>query len=138
MSHRGVTWLHVTASDGFDVWGLHVRRMKRWPRRKSQGTLKDTIRAKTKRTRAQNLSRIIAEVHPTHAGWFGDFQHSRPWIIHRPDAWIGGRLRSLLRDRTKLRGRGRDHHRGPDAGLVEHGLFSLANAHRSPCPSSRR
>ena len=88
----------------------------------------------------ESLLRIIADVHPTLAGWFGDFQHSRPWIIHRLDAWLGGRLRSLQRNRTNRRGRGRgrDHHRWPNTVLVEHGLFSLANAHRLACPSPRK
>ena len=88
----------------------------------------------------ESLLRIIADVHPTLAGWFGDFQHSRPWIIHRLDAWLGGRLRSLPRNRTNRRGRGRgrDHHRWPNTVLVEHGLFSLANAHRLACPSPRK
>jgi RNA-directed DNA polymerase len=87
----------------------------------------------------ESLSRIIDDVHPTLACWFGDFQHSRPWIIHRIDAWLGGRLRSIPRNHTKRRGRGRerDHHRWPNAVLVEHGLFSLANAHRLACSSSR-
>jgi RNA-directed DNA polymerase len=85
------------------------------------------------------LSRIIADVHPTLAGWVGDFQHSRRWIIHRLDAWLGGQLQSILRNRTQRRGRGRgrDHHRRPNSVRVEHGLFSLANAHRLACPSSR-
>jgi RNA-directed DNA polymerase len=138
--HPPKTKLVDARSDGFDFLGYHFLGKKHWPREKSQRKLKDTIRAKTKRTRGESLSRIIADVNRTLVGWFGYFQHSRPWIFHRLDSGIRGRLRSLLRKRAKRRGHGRglDHQRWPNAFFAEQGLFSLANAHRLACQSSRR
>lgn len=127
-------------TDGFDFLGYHFRGRKHWPRDKSRKKLKDTIRAKTKRTRGESLSRIIADINQTLVGWFGYFKHSRRWIHRGLDGWIRGRLRSLLRKRDKRRGRGRgrDHQRWPIAFFTEHGLFSLENAHRLACQSSLR
>jgi len=49
------------------------------------------------------------------------------------DEWIRMRLRSILRKRCGLRGRGRgrDHHRWPIAYFHELGLFSFVAAHAS-------
>jgi RNA-directed DNA polymerase len=137
VSENGLT-LHPTKTkvvdaktDGFDFLGYHFRGPKHWPREKSQTKLKDTIRAKTKRTNGDSLCEIIGSLNQTLRGWFTYFQQSRPWIFRQLDSWIRGRLRSLLRKRAKRRGRGRglDHHRWPNAFFAEHGLFSLANAH---------
>jgi len=127
-------------TEGFDFLGYHFRGRKHWPREQSQRKLKETIRSKTKRTRGESLPRIIADVNQTLEGWFGYFRHSRPWIFHRLDGWIRGRLRSILRKRSKRRGRGRglDHQRWPNAFFAEHGLFSLVDAHRQACQSSLR
>jgi len=38
--------------------------------------LKDTIRAKTKRTSGKCLRAIIQSLNPTLRGWFGYFKHS--------------------------------------------------------------
>jgi len=146
VSENGLT-LHPTKTkvvdartEGFDFLGYHFRGRKHWPREKSQTKLKDTIRAKTKRTNGGSLREIVSELNRTLRGWFLYFQHSRPWIFRQIDGWIRGRLRSLLRKRTKRRGRGRgrDHHRWPNVFFAEHGLFSLANAHRLACQSSGR
>jgi len=44
---------------GFDFLGYHFERGMRWPRQKSLCKLKDTIRAKTKRTNGKSLKQII-------------------------------------------------------------------------------
>jgi RNA-directed DNA polymerase len=49
---------------------------QRYPRAKSLKKLKDTIRAKTKRTSGKCLRAIIGSLNPTLQGWFGYFQHS--------------------------------------------------------------
>jgi RNA-directed DNA polymerase len=137
VAENGLT-LHPTktkvvdaTTNGFDFLGYHFRGRKHWPREKSKAKLKDTIRAKTKRTNGDSLCEIIGALNQTLRGWFTYFQHSRPWIFRELDSWIRGRLRSILRKRTKRRGRGRglDHHRWPNAFFAEQGLFSLANAH---------
>ena len=74
-------------------------------------------------------------------GWFGYFQHSRPWVFGTLDGWIRRRLRSLLRKQQKRRGiadvRGADQTRWPNRFFAEHGLFSLqvayATVRQSPC-----
>jgi len=118
-------------TEGFDFLGYHVRGKKHGPREKSQTKLKDTIRAKTKRTNGDSLCAIIGARNQPRRGWFASFQHGRPWIFRKLDGWIRGRLRSILRKRTKRRGRGRglDHNRWPNAFFAEHGLFSLEQAH---------
>lgn len=146
MSENGLT-LHPTKTkvvdartDGFDFLGYHFRGTKRWPRKKSLGKLKDTIRAKTQRKQGESLYVIIASLNRTLRGWFEYFKHSRPWIFHRLDGWIRGRLRSILRKREHRYSIGRSwsNQRWPNAFFAEHGLFSLAEAHVLARQSSRR
>jgi RNA-directed DNA polymerase len=146
VSDNGLT-LHATKTkvvdartDGFDFLGYHFRGTRHWPRSKSVTKLKDTIRAKTKRTNGDPLCAIIGSLNRTLRGWFAYFQHHRGWHFRILDGWIRGRLRSILRKRSKRRGRGRglDHHRWPNAFFAEHGLFSLAEAHVLARRSSRR
>lgn len=146
VSSHGLT-LHPTKTkvvdartDGFDFLGYHFRGQKHWPREKSVKKLEDTIRAKTKRTNGKSLSAIIESLNQTLRGWFAYFQHHRGWRFRQLDGWIRGRLRSILRKRSKRRGRGRglDHQRWPNAFFAERGLFSLAEAHVLARQSSRR
>jgi RNA-directed DNA polymerase len=146
VSENGLT-LHPTKTkvvdardQGFDFLGYHFRGIKHWPREKSINKLKDTIRAKTRRTNGNSLLVIIANLNKTLRGWFEYFKHGRPWILPRLDSWIRSRLRAILRKRIKLRGRGRgvDHQRWPNAYFADHGLFNLANAHKLARQSSRR
>jgi RNA-directed DNA polymerase len=125
---------------GFDFLGYHFAAGKRWPRAKSLGKFKDTMRGKTRRTYGQSLSAIITNVNRTLRGWFEYFQHSHRFVFEVLDSWIRMRLRSTLRYRQGRPGRGRgpDHHRWPNAFFAEQGLFSLVAAHDSVCQSSRR
>ena len=126
--------------DGFDFLGYHFRDTRHWPREKSTMKLKDTIRAKTKRTNGKSLKVIITSLNRTLRGWFEYFKHHRGWRFSILDSWIRGRLRSILRKRIKLRGRsgGVDHQRWPNAFFAEQGLFSLAGAHVLVRQSSMR
>jgi len=125
---------------GFDFLGYHFAAGQRWPRAKSLGKLKDTIRGKTRRTYGQSLSAIITDVNRTMRGWFEYFQHSRRFAFEVLDSWVRMRLRSILRYREGRRGRGRgtDHHRWPNVFFAEQGLLSLVAAHDLACQSSRR
>jgi RNA-directed DNA polymerase len=127
-------------TEGFDFLGYHFRGAKHWPRETSVAKLKDTIRAKTKRTNGTSLSAIIGSLNPILGGWFEYFKHHRGWCLGRLDGWIRGRLRSLLRKRSQRRGRGRgpDHQRWPNAFFAKQGLFSLAEAHVLARQPSRR
>jgi RNA-directed DNA polymerase len=103
----------------------------KWPRKKSLKKLRDSIRSKTKRCNGHSLERIIAEINPTLRGWFEYFKHSKKTTFPAQDSWVRMRLRSILRKRMKLKGRGRgkDHQRWPNALFTRHGLFCLSMAH---------
>jgi len=112
---------------GFDFLGYHFEQGTYWPRKKSLAKLKDTLRAKTRRTNGHSLETIISSINLVLRGWFEYYKHSNKYTYPPIDAWIRMRLRSILRKRqgTKGRGRGRDHHRWPNAFFAEHGLLSL-------------
>ena len=116
---------------GFDFLGYHFEQGMRWPRQKSLDKLKNTIRKKTKRTNGQSLQVIIKDVNRTMVGWFEYFKHSHKTTFPSLDGWIRGRLRSILRKRSKRKGRarGRDHQRWPNSFFAGSGLFSLVTAH---------
>ncbi|MFN8633121.1 MAG: group II intron reverse transcriptase/maturase [Chloroflexota bacterium] len=120
----------ATERGGFDFLGYHFERGTRWPSRRSERKLRDTIRAKTRRTTGGSLDQIIAGLNPVVRGWFGYFKHSHWTTFGTLDGWIRMRLRSILRWRRKGKGRGRgaDHQRWPNAYFVRHGLFTMQTA----------
>jgi len=130
----------ATQTEGFDFLGYHFTHGTRWPRVKSLGKFKDTIRGKTRRTQGQSLSAIITDVNRTLRGWFEYFQHSHRFTFEVLDSWVRMRLRSIIRRRHGRpgRGRGADHQRWPNAFFAEQGLLSLVAAHAVVCQSSRR
>lgn len=132
----------VDARDtSFDFLGYTFRGRKHWPRKKSQQKLKDTLRAKTRRTSGNGLEFIIADVNRTLVGWFAYFQHSSYRnVFHDLDGWVRMRLRGILRKRSGRRGRGcgQDHQRWPNRFFAEHRLFNLVAAWASVDQSSQR
>jgi len=139
--HPVKTRLVDARTDGFDFLGYHFEAGQKWPRKKSLTKLKDTVRAKTKRTIGRSLAMVINSLNLTMRGWFEYFKHSRGRTFGTLDGWIRRRLRSLLRKQQKLPGiakvRGADQTRWPNAFFADHGLFSLQKAHetvrQSPC-----
>jgi RNA-directed DNA polymerase len=115
----------------FEFLGYRFENGKRYPRAKSLKKLKDTARAKLKRTSGESLKTIIADLNPMLAGWFEYFKHSHKTTFRQIDGWLRGRLRSILRKRHGLKGRGRgaDHQRWPNAYFAKQGLFNLGTAH---------
>jgi RNA-directed DNA polymerase len=139
--HPTKTRIVDAKEDAFEFLGYRFETSgKRYPRTKSLRKLKDTIRAKTKRTSGKCLRAIIGTLNPTLQGWFGYFQHSYKTTFESVDGWIRMRLRSILRKRLGLKGRGRgaDHHRWRNAYFAELGLYSLKAAHALACQSSPR
>ena len=131
----------VNAQDvGFDFLGYHFAAGRRRPRQKSLKKLKDTVRAKTKRTSGHSLLMIIADLNRTLRGWFEYFKHSTHTTFPPLDGWIRRRLRNILRKRSHRKGisRGYDNIRWPNAFFAEHGLFSLQQAHDLARQSSCR
>src|SRR5258705_478107 len=125
---------------GFDFLGYHFERGYRWPRRKSVAKLKATIRSKTRRTHGSSLRIIITTVNQTLTGWFGYFKHSHKTALPPLDQWIRMRLRTILRQRRKGKGRARgaDNVRWPNAYFTAQGLLSLSAARAQLVQSSRR
>ena len=66
--HPSKTRLVDARSKGFDFLGYRFNAGRRWPRSKSLRKLKDTIRAKTKRTSGHSLPQIVADVNRTLGG----------------------------------------------------------------------
>lgn len=126
--------------EGFEFLGYRFERGKKWPRNKSLKKLRAAVRAKTKRTNGNSLQYIISTLNPILRGWFEYFKHSAPTPLKRVDKWVRMRLRSILRKRSKRRGRGRgkDHQRWPNASFAERGLFSLDVARAAACQSAQR
>jgi RNA-directed DNA polymerase len=138
--HPTKTRIVNATTDSFEFLGYRFQRDKRFPRTKSMQKLKDTIRAKTKRTNGRCLPAIIASLNPTLRGWFEYFKHSYKTTFPSIDGWVRGRLRSILRKRQKKKGRGRgsDHQRWPNQYFADLGLYSLKAAHKLACQSSSR
>jgi RNA-directed DNA polymerase len=128
----------ASQAGGFDFLGYHFERGMRWPRQKSMGKLKDTIRTNTRRTDGRSLKAICEDLNRTLRGWFGYFKHSKETVFATVDGYTRGRLRSILRKRMGKRGRGggRDNQRWPNPYFTAMGLFSLRQAYHAACQSS--
>lgn len=140
--HPTKTRIVDSRQESFAFLGYEFQGREHWPRKKSQQKLKDTLRAKTRRTSGRSLTRIIADVNRTLRGWFQYFQHTtRSSAFRSLDSWLRMRLRSLLRRRQGGRGVARDQRASytwPNRFFAERGLFSLAIAHATARQSSRR
>lgn len=121
----------ATGDGGFEFLGYHFKGGMRFPRKKSIGKMRESLRGKTKRTSGVSLNVIIENVNRTLRGWFEYFQHAHRNSFPSIDGWVRMRLRSILRKRrgSKGRGRGSDHQRWPNAYFMQQGLFSLTTAH---------
>ena len=138
--HPTKTRIVDARTEHFDFLGYRFRGTVRLPRPKSEDKLKDTVRAKTKRTNGNCLPFIIQSLNQSLRGWFTYFRHCNRTVFRDLDCWIRGRLRSILRKRAGRRGRGRgkDHQRWPNRFFHETGLFDLKTAHISFSRSSQR
>jgi RNA-directed DNA polymerase len=122
--------VNVNEPGGFDFLGYHFEGGMKWPRKKSMDKIKDTIRMKTRRKDGHSVKEICAELNRTMRGWFEYFKHSKRNTFKSVDGYIRGRIRSILRKRLGLkgRGRGRDHQRWPNIYFTAQGLVSLDHA----------
>jgi RNA-directed DNA polymerase len=129
--------VNASLAGGFDFLGYHFERGMKWPRKKSMDKLKERIRQKTRRTEGRSMRTICEDLSRTLRGWFGYFKHSKVNVFESLDAYVRGRLRSILRKRNKKKGRGRgsDHQRWPNAYFTTMGLYSLKQAHAVVCRS---
>jgi RNA-directed DNA polymerase len=121
----------LVRGQGFEFLGYQFEAGRRFVRKKSLNRLKDTIRAKTRRTCGDSLTRIIDSLNPTLRGWFAYFKHAHPRTFIVLDKFIRRRLRALLRKQDKRAGFGatrRDHQRWPIAFFANAGLLALHTA----------
>jgi RNA-directed DNA polymerase len=129
--HPTKTKIADARTEGFDFLGYTFRGRLRLPRKKSLDKLKETIRAKTKRTSGNSLQWTVETLNATLRGWFVFFRHCHWNVFSDLDGWIRMRLRSILRKRAGRTGRGRgaDHQRWPNVYFADLGLYSLNTAH---------
>lgn len=134
--------VNTVAGESFEFLGWHFERGHRWPREKSVRKFKETIRQRTKRHSGEALSKIIARVNRVVRGWGNYFQGGARTVAPKLESWVRMRLRSILRDRDRRKGRGRglDHNRYPNAWLTARGLISLTwiTHGAAPSPAQRR
>jgi len=124
---------------GFEFLGYRFEAGNRTVRKKSLQKLRDSIRAKTKRSQGKSISENIAELNPILRGWFEYYKHAHRNTFRSVDGFVRRRLRSILRRHQKRKGgTGRcfgDHTRWPNKFFAEHGLFTLHEAHAAACRS---
>lgn len=123
---------------GFEFLGYRFEGGRRSVRRKSWQKIRDRIRAETRRTRGDSLSRIVAALNPILRGWYGYFRHAHRYTFPDLDGFVRRRLRAVLRKQQKRPGQGhdrRDHQRWPNRYFATMGLFSLTTAHQRACRS---
>jgi RNA-directed DNA polymerase len=122
--------IDATQRGGFEFLGYHFERGYKWPRAKSETKVRQTLRQRTRRTNGQSLGCIIAGLNAILRGWYNYFRHGKIHTLKNLDGWVRGRLRSILRKRTKRKGKakGWDHHRWPNCFFDEAGLFNLTKA----------
>ena len=118
--------------EGFEFLGYRFEAGRRLVRKKSLDRFKDSIRAKTRRTRGQSLACIIGDLNPLLTGWFRYFKHAHPRTFILLDRFIRRRLRSILLRQTKKQsgfGLSRATHQlWPTAFFAQAGLLALHTA----------
>ena len=118
---------------GFEFLGYRFEAEQRWVRKKSLMSLRDKVRAKTKRNEGNSLDYVIALLNPTLRGWYGYFQHAHRLTFSRIDGFVRRRLRALLRRQQHRPGQGRclrDHKQWPNSFFADLGLFTMSEAHQ--------
>jgi len=125
---------------GFDFLGYHFERGKKWPRKKSLNKLKDAIRSKTRRNNGRSMKANCIDLNRTLKGWYEYFKHSESHVFAAIEGYVRGRLRSILRRRSKRKGRFRfrESRQRPNTYFTAEGLFSLRQARTAVCRSSRK
>jgi RNA-directed DNA polymerase len=119
---------------GFEFLGYRFEAGQRWVRKKSLMSLRDRIRAKTKRNGGHSIDCVIASLNPTLKGWYGYFKHAHRFTFSSIDGFVRRRLRAMLRRQKHRPGQGRclrDHKQWPNAFFADLGLFTMSEVHRS-------
>ena len=123
---------------GFEFLGYRFEAGKRWVRKKSLMSLRDKIRAKTKRNEGNSIGYVIASLNPTLRGWYHYFQHAHRRTFLSIDGFVRRRLRAILRRQDHRPGQGRclnDHKQWPNTFFADLGLFTMFETHTLACQS---
>jgi RNA-directed DNA polymerase len=123
---------------GFEFLGYRFEAGERWVRNKSLKSVRDKIRAKTRRNEGNSIEYVIASLNPILCGWYGYFQHAHRYTFSSLDGFIRRRLRAMLRRQQHRPGQGRclrDHTQWPNAFFAGLGLFTMSEVHRLACQS---
>ena len=126
---------------GYRFWrGKTSGKIRQFIRPKSEKKFQEGIKPYTKRTNGHSLRVIIEGLKPKLQGFYGYFKHASAEALRQIDGWVRGRLRSILRKRAGLkgRGRGRDHQRWNNHYFAEQGYFSLEAAQSEEIISLRK
>lgn len=121
------------AGQGFEFLGYRFEAGQRWVRKKSLMSLRDKIRAKTKRNVGHSIECVIASLNPTLRGWYGYFKHAHRFTFSSIDGFVRRRLRAVLRRQKHRPGQGRclnDHKQWRNAFFADLGLFTMVEVHR--------
>jgi len=134
--HPGKTYVGDcrVAGRGFEFLGYRFEAGQRWVRKKSLMSLRDQIRAKTKRNGGQSIESVVASLNPTLKGWYDYFQHAHRFTFSSLDGFVRRRLRAVLRRQKHRPGQGRclrDHKQWPNTFFAALGLFTMYAAHHS-------
>jgi len=119
---------------GFEFLGYRFEAGQRWVRKKSLMSLRDKIRAQTKRNSGYSIGCVIASLNPVLKGWYGYFKHAHRFTFSSIDGFVRRRLRAMLRRQKHRPGQGlclRDHQQWPNAFFAALGLFTMYEAHQS-------
>jgi RNA-directed DNA polymerase len=114
--------------------------IRKFIRPKSVEKFQEGIKPDTKRANGHSLKVIIERLKPKLQGFYGYFKHASASALVQLDGWVRGRLRSILRKRAGLKGRGRgqDHQKWNNHYFTEQGYFSLEGAQRAEIISLRK
>lgn len=124
---------------GYRFWQSKKGCVRRFVRPKSLGKVRENLKRHTKRCSGNGLPKIITNINPILKGWYGYFRHASVDALRGLDGWVRGRLRAILRKRSKGRGRarGKDHQRWGNSYFADLGLFCLEQAQRLEIASLR-
>jgi RNA-directed DNA polymerase len=118
---------------GYNFWRSRTRwKILRFIRKKSVKKIQESLKPLTRRSSGESLRAIAEALKERLRGVYEYFKHAEASALGELDGWVRGRLRSLMRRRRGLRGRGRgrDHHRWSNHYFTSIGLFSLEEARR--------
>jgi RNA-directed DNA polymerase len=125
--------VETSEEEGFEFLGYRFTLRGRTPRKKSVNSLKDKIRAKTRRSQGKSIKKVIEDLNRTLIGWFNYFKHIKDskYLFGNLDMFIRRRLRSILGKFNKKKGSHRmsDNKRWPNIFFQKLGLFNLQKAH---------